>query len=61
MSTFAKATFNAAGYASSRPTYPRRLFDRIFDFHGLTGGWETAVDLGCGTGGYMMRCIVKED
>ncbi|KIJ49131.1 hypothetical protein M422DRAFT_205327 [Sphaerobolus stellatus SS14] len=52
MATFAKQAFNAASYAAVRPTYPRALFDFIYQYHG--GGsaarWERAVDLGCGTG-----------
>jgi len=53
MATFGKTTFNAVSYAASRPTYPRALFEYIFRFHdGGAGGvrWDTAVDLGCGTG-----------
>src|ERR1700753_2744167 len=52
MATFAKSTFNAARYASIRPTYPPQLFDLVFNFHGAHPGarWSTAVDLGCGTG-----------
>ncbi|KAF8120347.1 S-adenosyl-L-methionine-dependent methyltransferase [Boletus edulis] len=53
MATFGKATFNAVSYAASRPTYPRALFDYVFRFHGAGAGggrWDTAVDLGCGTG-----------
>ncbi|OBZ78374.1 Trans-aconitate 3-methyltransferase [Grifola frondosa] len=52
MATFGKATFNAAKYASGRPTYPRQLFDFVFRFHERAPGarWDTAVDLGCGTG-----------
>jgi hypothetical protein len=62
MSAFAKATFNAATYATSRPTYPPKLFEHIFNYYvrGNNGqsqqdgakdvGWERAVDVGCGTG-----------
>ncbi|TFK93422.1 S-adenosyl-L-methionine-dependent methyltransferase [Polyporus arcularius HHB13444] len=52
MATFAKGTFNAARYASSRPTYPRQLYDFIFKHHERAKGarWDTAVDVGCGTG-----------
>ncbi|EGN94512.1 hypothetical protein SERLA73DRAFT_188454 [Serpula lacrymans var. lacrymans S7.3] len=52
MATFGKATFDAAIYASFRPTYPRSLFDFIFRYHeGAKGArWDRAVDLGCGTG-----------
>jgi len=53
MATFGKATFNAVSYAASRPTYPRALFHHVFGFHGagVDGArWDTAVDLGCGTG-----------
>ncbi|KAF7984927.1 hypothetical protein HWV62_9835 [Athelia sp. TMB] len=52
MATFAKTTFDTAIYASFRPTYPRQLYDFIFKHHARTPGarWDTAVDLGCGTG-----------
>lgn len=52
MATFGKATYNAAKYASIRPTYPRQLYDFIFQYHekGTRPRWGTAVDLGCGTG-----------
>lgn len=52
MATYAKATYNAAKYASSRPTYPRQLFEAVFGFHeqGAKARWNTAVDLGCGPG-----------
>ncbi|EMD36577.1 hypothetical protein CERSUDRAFT_115612 [Gelatoporia subvermispora B] len=52
MATFAKATYDAARYATARPTYPRQLFDFVFQYHGRAPGarWERAVDLGCGTG-----------
>ena len=56
MSTFSKATFNALSYAASRPTYPRALFDYIFCYHRAGAGparWDTAVDLGCGTGRWL--------
>ncbi|RSH87039.1 hypothetical protein EHS25_003527 [Saitozyma podzolica] len=33
MTSFAKATFDVAGYLASRPTYPPRLFDIITSFH----------------------------
>jgi trans-aconitate 3-methyltransferase len=52
MAAFAKSGFNAATYAAFRPTYPRQLFDFVFQYHArITGArWDTAVDLGCGTG-----------
>lgn len=57
MATFAKATFNAVKYATSRPTYPRALFNAVLAYHaqslsmpGATTGWNRALDLGCGTG-----------
>lgn len=52
MTTFARATFNTASYASFRPTYPRQLFDYVFKYHerNKLARWNTAVDLGCGTG-----------
>ncbi|KAF5372351.1 hypothetical protein D9615_009267 [Tricholomella constricta] len=48
MATFAKRTFNASVYSSFRPTYPKKLFKDIFEFHRT--GKDVAVDLGCGTG-----------
>ncbi|KAF9067592.1 S-adenosyl-L-methionine-dependent methyltransferase [Rhodocollybia butyracea] len=33
MATFAKTSFSAAVYAASRPTYPKALFQFIFDYH----------------------------
>jgi hypothetical protein len=55
MTTFAKASFNAAKYASIRPTYPKVLYDTIFAYHArnLKASWDLAVDLGCGTGAWM--------
>ncbi|EJD07831.1 S-adenosyl-L-methionine-dependent methyltransferase [Fomitiporia mediterranea MF3/22] len=62
MAAFAKASFNAKGYAASRPTYPRQLFDFVFRYHEYGSDlvqplakeqqtcWDVAVDLGCGTG-----------
>jgi ubiquinone/menaquinone biosynthesis C-methylase UbiE len=52
MATFGKATFDTAIYAASRPTYPHALYEYVFRFHGSSGAarWDTAVDLGCGTG-----------
>lgn len=36
----------------ARPTYPRQLYEFIFAYHGRDprARWDTAVDLGCGTG-----------
>ena len=52
MATFGKAAFDTAIYASFRPTYPKELFDLVFKHHErqLGARWDTAVDLGCGTG-----------
>lgn len=52
MSTFGRATYNAARYAAIRPTYPRQLFDFVFRFHERNpqARFGLAVDLGCGTG-----------
>lgn len=52
MSTFAGSTYNTVKYAAARPTYPTQLFDFIFKFHERSkdAKWNTAVDLGCGTG-----------
>ncbi|KAG7095001.1 hypothetical protein E1B28_005795 [Marasmius oreades] len=66
MATFAKTTFDASVYAASRPTYPKALFELIFNYHQNVTSlptkslpqiapqgrarFDTAVDLGCGTG-----------
>ncbi|KAE9398369.1 S-adenosyl-L-methionine-dependent methyltransferase [Gymnopus androsaceus JB14] len=61
MATFAQTSFNAAVYSASRPTYPKALFQYVFDYHEkgpatlpadspLKPRWDLAVDLGCGTG-----------
>lgn len=55
MSTFAKASFNAASYSSGRPTYPPKLFEYIFKYYKnqpeqCTVRWDRAADIGCGTG-----------
>ena len=63
MSAYARATFNAKNYSAARPTLPKQIFDLVFRYHeygalqqpspGSLGGkvrWDTAVDLGCGTG-----------
>jgi len=52
MATFAKQIFNATSYSAIRPTYPRSLYDSIYQYHGQSPGarWTRAVDLGCGTG-----------
>lgn len=53
MATFGGAGYNAAKYASFRPTYPQSLFKFIFEFHrnsSVNSHWGTVVDLGCGTG-----------
>ncbi|CCM01784.1 uncharacterized protein FIBRA_03851 [Fibroporia radiculosa] len=52
MATYAKTSFNAARYAAARPTYPRQLYDLLFRYHerGPGARWDTALDLGCGTG-----------
>ncbi|GLB40838.1 putative methyltransferase domain containing protein [Lyophyllum shimeji] len=51
MATFAKKAFNASAYSSFRPTYPKKLFKEIFDYHRAGNGlWDVAADLGCGTG-----------
>ena len=64
MATFAKTTYNAAYYASVRPTYPRQLFDMLFRFHSRDSQkarWGRAVDLGCGTGAYLLPLVSLPD
>ncbi|KAG6840015.1 hypothetical protein C0991_009571 [Blastosporella zonata] len=52
MATFAKKAFNASVYSSFRPTYPKKLFQEVYEYHQATEttSWDVAVDLGCGTG-----------
>lgn len=63
MTSFAKASFDVAGYLACRPyvsrqatadhlsTYPPRLFDIVPKYHALNGGrFERALDVGCGPG-----------
>ncbi|KDQ53965.1 hypothetical protein JAAARDRAFT_136509 [Jaapia argillacea MUCL 33604] len=52
MATFSRSAFNTSVYHLSRPTYPRQLYEFIFKHHGQAKNarWDTAVDLGCGTG-----------
>jgi predicted TPR repeat methyltransferase len=53
MATFAKSSYDSAGYAAARPTYPRLLYDVVLQFHKKgqdSDRWDCAVDLGCGTG-----------
>ncbi|KAH9922130.1 S-adenosyl-L-methionine-dependent methyltransferase [Fomitopsis serialis] len=52
MATFAQKTFDAVRYAAARPTYPKQLYDFLFAHHGRDprARWDTALDLGCGTG-----------
>ena len=52
MATFGKASYNAAKYAAIRPNFPRQLYSLVFQYHERAQGarWDTAVDLGCGTG-----------
>ncbi|KAK0552177.1 trans-aconitate methyltransferase 1 [Tilletia horrida] len=59
MTTFSKATFDAASYLAFRPSYPLWLYDEVLAFH-RTGGqgaatragahFRSAWDLGCGPG-----------
>ncbi|KAJ3022021.1 hypothetical protein HKX48_007176 [Thoreauomyces humboldtii] len=53
MATFAKATFDAAGYALSRPVYTPKLYSSILAYH--KGGTSLALDVGAGS------CQVAKD
>ncbi|KAG2034793.1 S-adenosyl-L-methionine-dependent methyltransferase [Suillus americanus] len=52
MATFSESSFDSTIYATFRPTYPRSLYDLIFQYHERNEGarWDRAVDIGCGTG-----------
>lgn len=43
-----KATFNAASYATFRPSYPPKLFQTVLSYH--RGPKNFLLDLGCGHG-----------
>ncbi|KAI0266338.1 S-adenosyl-L-methionine-dependent methyltransferase [Gloeopeniophorella convolvens] len=62
MAAYANATFNTARYAAARPTYPKQLFEFVFDYHRREAAakFDTAVDIGCGTGTYMRRQATAE-
>jgi trans-aconitate 3-methyltransferase len=48
MTTFAKASFNAASYASFRPSYPPALYQHLLAYH--KGPRNVCLELGCGHG-----------
>lgn len=52
MATYAATMFNAGNYLAARPTYPKALFEFVYQYHQRTPStqWMRAVDLGCGTG-----------
>lgn len=51
MSSFARASFDVAGYLACRPSYPPRIIDIVLTYHAQRGGrFERAVDVGCGPG-----------
>jgi hypothetical protein len=38
-------------FSAVRPSYPKLLYDRIYQFHESPAAqWDKALDLGCGTG-----------
>ncbi|KAK9893318.1 S-adenosyl-L-methionine-dependent methyltransferase [Cystobasidium minutum MCA 4210] len=49
MTTFAKRTFDAAGYLRFRPTYSSTLIEHVLQFANPPAG-GAALDLGCGPG-----------
>ncbi|BEJ11640.1 hypothetical protein CspHIS471_0201000 [Cutaneotrichosporon sp. HIS471] len=55
MTTFAKSSFDAAGYLTSRPSYPAKLYDVILAYH-RSGSTTHALDMGCGPG-FMARAL----
>jgi len=52
MSAFANSNFPATLYSLTRPTYPCRLFEYVFNYHERkhAAEWDRALDIGCGTG-----------
>lgn len=45
---FAAAKFDSTSYSAYRPTYGPTLFNQLFAYH--KGGYDSAIDIGCGTG-----------
>jgi ubiquinone/menaquinone biosynthesis C-methylase UbiE len=53
---FGKTSFDWENYDSSRPQYPEELFETMFFWHvSHGGGFERALDCGCGTGNVLQR------
>ncbi|KAF9907600.1 hypothetical protein EC991_010812 [Linnemannia zychae] len=51
MATFSSKTFNSALYQSFRPGYNNNFFKMIYNYHAKHNGhFDTAVDIGTGTG-----------
>ncbi|KAF9437034.1 hypothetical protein BGZ76_002197 [Entomortierella beljakovae] len=51
MATFSSKTFNSALYQSFRPGYNANFFKMVYNYHAKSNGqFDTAVDVGTGTG-----------
>lgn len=49
--TFADSDYNSAAYNAYRPTYPTRLFSKLYDYHAShSSSFSTALDIATGTG-----------
>ncbi|RIB04271.1 S-adenosyl-L-methionine-dependent methyltransferase [Gigaspora rosea] len=49
--TFSDSDYNSAAYNAYRPTYPSRLFSKIYDYHAShSPSFSTALDVATGTG-----------
>nr|CAG8522133.1 2392_t:CDS:2 [Entrophospora candida]CAG8523115.1 15726_t:CDS:2 [Entrophospora candida] len=51
MSTFSNIDYNSAAYNAYRPTYPQKLFEKIYNYHkSHNGSFDAALDVATGTG-----------
>ncbi|CAJ0868198.1 6154_t:CDS:10 [Entrophospora sp. SA101] len=51
MSTFSRIDYDSAAYNAYRPTYPQKLFEKIYNYHkSHNGSFDAALDVGTGTG-----------
>ncbi|KAF9983183.1 hypothetical protein BGZ65_002090 [Modicella reniformis] len=59
MATFSSKTFNSALYLSFRPGYNADFYKMLYDYHMRNNGqFDTAVDVGTGTG--QVACVLAE-
>nr|CAG8658782.1 1220_t:CDS:2 [Entrophospora candida] len=51
MSTFSSIDYDSAAYNTYRPTYPQKLFEKVYNYHkSHNGSFDAALDVATGTG-----------